>query len=61
MKLTPYQMAVLETEYQLITEALKKTKFNKGQAAKLLGIDRKTMYNKINKYEASQLSKQEVA
>lgn len=42
---------VVELEYNEIVEALKKTRFNKMKAAELMGIDRKTLYNKIDKYE----------
>lgn len=54
-------IAALEAEYNIIVEALKKVKFNKKQAALLLGIDRKTLYNKINKYQAALEQRQEVA
>src|SRR5690606_12977132 len=37
-------------EKNLIIEALVKTKYNKSKAAQLLQIDRKTLYNKIEKY-----------
>ncbi|MDX1362675.1 sigma-54-dependent transcriptional regulator [Arenibacter latericius] len=37
-------------EKEQIIRALKKTNFNKSQAAKLLQITRKTLYNKINHY-----------
>lgn len=36
-------------EIKIITDALKKTGFNKSEAARLLNVDRKTLYNKINK------------
>jgi len=37
-------------ERELIVKALKETKNNKTQAARLLGIDRKTLYNKMRQY-----------
>lgn len=43
--------AAIIAEYDIITEALKKTGFNKSKAAELLKIDRKTLYNKIKQYE----------
>ncbi|TWV09895.1 sigma-54-dependent Fis family transcriptional regulator [Bacteroidaceae bacterium HV4-6-C5C] len=40
-----------ETEKNQILEALQHTGNNKSRAAKLLGIDRKTLYNKLKLYE----------
>lgn len=37
------------TEKQLIEEALLKTRHNKSETARLLGMDRKTLYNKMQK------------
>jgi two-component system response regulator HydG len=39
--------ASIDAEYETIIEALKKSNFNKSKAAKLLNIDRKTLYNKM--------------
>ncbi len=39
--------AAREAEYEMIFEALKKVNFNKTKAARLLDIDRKTLYNKM--------------
>lgn len=38
-----------DTERQRIITALQQTNGNKAKAARLLGIDRKTIYNKIEK------------
>lgn len=40
-----------QVERQVIIDALYKANFNKSKAAKILNIDRKTLYNKINKFE----------
>lgn len=39
------------SERELIIETLHKTRYNKSATAKLLGIDRKTLYNKIERYQ----------
>ena len=39
-----------ETEKHQIIEALRQTGNNKSRAAQLLGIDRKTLYNKLKLY-----------
>ena len=41
----------IDAEYELIVRVLKEVKFNKTKAAKLLNIDRKTLYNKLNEYK----------
>jgi transcriptional regulator of acetoin/glycerol metabolism len=38
---------------QEILKALEKTAGNKAKAARLLGIDRKTLYRKMERYEIS--------
>ena len=48
---TNLKAAALDVEYELIIEALKKCNFNKTKAAKLLNIDRKTLYNKMMQYQ----------
>ena len=37
------------TEKQVIEEALEKTRYNKSETARMLGMDRKTLYNKLQK------------
>jgi two-component system, NtrC family, response regulator HydG len=41
--------AAQDAEYEIIMQTLQQTKFNKSKAAELLGIDRKTLYNKLKK------------
>jgi two-component system response regulator HydG len=41
----------MEAEYEMILGALKKANFNKSKAAKLLNIDRKTLYNKLEQHQ----------
>ncbi|MCG6187118.1 sigma-54-dependent transcriptional regulator [Maribellus maritimus] len=43
--------ATLITEKEVITNALIESNYNKSKAAKILNIDRKTLYNKINQYD----------
>ncbi len=43
--------AGLDAEYEMILSVLKKVKFNKTKAAKILNIDRKTLYNKLDQYQ----------
>ncbi|MBZ0108572.1 MAG: helix-turn-helix domain-containing protein [Candidatus Scalindua rubra] len=40
-------------EYNTILQVLEKTKLNKTNAAKLMGISRSTIYNKIKEYNIS--------
>ncbi|KAI9432813.1 two component, sigma54 specific, transcriptional regulator, Fis family [Russula earlei] len=41
----------LDAEFNLIVEALKKVNYNKSKAAKILDVDRKTLYNKMKEYK----------
>ena len=41
--------AAQDAEYELIVQTLQKARYNKSKAADLLGIDRKTLYNKLKK------------
>lgn len=51
-KLSKYTLKTvsIDAEYEMILEALKKANFNKSKAAKLLNVDRKTLYNKMKQY-----------
>jgi len=42
--------ASIEAEFEVILQALQECNFNKSKAAKLLNIDRKTLYNKMKLY-----------
>lgn len=41
----------LDAEYEMILDALRKSNFNKSKAAKLLKVDRKTLYNKMKLHD----------
>jgi two-component system response regulator HydG len=47
---TDLKAASQHAEYTRILEALQSTHYNKSKAAELLGIDRKTLYNKLKQY-----------
>lgn len=49
-----YKLFSSKHEESAIINALRKTKFNKSKAAQILGIDRKTLYNKIKLYNIEQ-------
>lgn len=50
MKLTPYKLAKLQAEIKQIGDAMDKADGRVGEAAKILQIDRKTIYNKLKIY-----------
>jgi two-component system, NtrC family, response regulator HydG len=43
--------ANLDAEYEVILDALKQSNFNKSKAARLLNVDRKTLYNKMRQFK----------
>ena len=43
--------ANMDAEYEVILDALKQSNFNKSKAAKLLNVDRKTLYNKMRQFK----------
>ena len=43
--------ASLDAEYETIVSALKAANFNKSKAAKILNVDRKTLYNKMRQFK----------
>jgi len=45
------KVAVNEAEYEMIMKVLKQVNFNKSKAARLLNIDRKTLYNKMKQLD----------
>jgi len=47
---TDLREAKEKSEKEIIIETLEKTKYNKAKTARMLGIDRKTLYNKIHRY-----------
>ena len=40
-----------EAEYEMIMQVLRDVNFNKSKAARLLNIDRKTLYNKMKQFD----------
>jgi two-component system response regulator HydG len=48
---TTLKSANIGTEYEVILEALKQSDYNKSKAAKLLNVDRKTLYNKMRQFK----------
>lgn len=53
--LTELKEATELTEKEFISKALVKANYNKSKAAKILNIDRKTLYNKIKQYDIDTL------
>ena len=51
---TPFALHDKNTEKERILQALQTAHHNKARAARLLGIDRKTLYNKIKLYDIPQ-------
>ncbi len=47
--------ANIDAEYEVILQALQQSNFNKSKAAKLLNIDRKTLYNKMRQHKQFKL------
>ncbi len=47
---TTYKESLVNQEKDMILKVMQDVKFNKSKAAKILGIDRKTLYNKLAKY-----------
>ncbi|GAA4433222.1 sigma-54 dependent transcriptional regulator [Ravibacter arvi] len=45
------KLAVNEAEYEMIMKVLKQVNFNKSKAARILNIDRKTLYNKMKQLD----------
>jgi len=50
MKITPAKALKIQLEYNAVVEALKRTNFNQGSAANILGITRRTIYNRIRRH-----------
>lgn len=47
---TDLKAAAISAEYEMIMRVLHEARFNKSKAAHMLGIDRKTLYNKLKNY-----------
>lgn len=48
---TSLKEASIDAEFETIMRALRQANYNKSKAAKILQIDRKTLYNKMNQYQ----------
>lgn len=51
MKSSQVKAAKIQAEYNAIVEALKRTDFHKTKAAAILGIDRKTLTNRLKRHK----------
>lgn len=51
MNLTPITKATIVAEFEAILDALIEADFNKSKAAEILQVDRKTLYNKLDKHK----------
>jgi len=47
---TDLKAVASSAEYDMIMQVLQEARFNKSKAAQMLGIDRKTLYNKLKNY-----------
>ena len=50
LKTEDYKSDLINHEKELIDRVLREVRFNKSKASQLLGMDRKTLYNKMEKY-----------
>lgn len=56
IKFPTLKSVAVKAEYELIIQVLNHVKYSKTIAANILGVDRKTLYNKIQEYEKLQAS-----
>ena len=47
---TDLKAVASSAEYDMIMQVLQEARFNKSKAAQMLGIDRKTLYDKLKNY-----------
>jgi two-component system NtrC family response regulator len=48
-------LTLRELERRYITEVLRQTEGNRSRAAEVLGVDRKTLYRKLQEYERAEV------